>query len=286
MMMFQAESVSEELIKLLRDKEEYAVHSCFESGFNIKVNEFLCFIGNRHNTKLPYGILLKEQPIPSLLELLDNRKISFVWNKEKSQLVSDEIIIELKGCKYFSSVLKPQPHSNSRCFFEILKDNIDMNLKTGLGLSLLELINEENVRRDRLYSSFQSKEKDFIRPALLKWIGYGLGLTPSGDDFLVGILFANTISPILGQEFLEELKEIVKEEKYTTDISRHYYVSAFEGCYNDALLDMYQALILVDKKLVRKSIDKILQFGHTSGCDMMAGILGGLIYRLDSYKLD
>lgn len=285
-MIMQAESISVELMKLLRDKEAYDVHSCFESGFNIKVKEFLCFIGNKQNVLLPYGILLKQQYIPSLLEVLDGEKISFVWNKEKNQLVAEEIIIELEGCKYFSSFLNQRPHRISKCYFELLKDNIDMNLKTGMGLSLSQLISGENVRRDRLYSSFQSKDKDSIRSALLKWIGYGLGLTPSGDDFLVGILFANTIYPILGQKFLGELEKIVKEEKYTTDISTHYFISAFEGCYNDALIDMYQALITVDKKLVRESIDKVLQFGHTSGRDMMAGILGGLIYGLESYKLD
>jgi hypothetical protein len=275
-MKVHAQNVSAELMKLLRDKEKYAVHSCFESGFNIKVNEFLCFVGNRQNTKLPYGILLKEQHISSLLELINGRKISFVWNKEMSQLVTEEITIELEGCKCFSSLLNQKPYKMSRCCFDLLKDNIDMNMKTGLGVSLWQLINEDNTRRERLYSSFQSKEKDFIKSVLLKWVGYGLGLTPAGDDFLVGILFANRVCNILGQEFLEELEGIVKEEKYTTDISTHYYISAFENCYNDALLDMYQGLITVDKKMIRKSIDKILEFGHTSGCDMMAGILVGL----------
>jgi hypothetical protein len=234
--------------------------------------------------KLPYGILLKEELAPSLLELVDDKKVRFVWNKEKGQLKAEQIIIEIRGAKHFSSFLKERPYSLSRCYFDLLKDNIDMNLKTGLGLSLSQLVDEENVRRDRLYSSFKSNEKDYIRASLLKWIGYGLGLTPSGDDFLVGILFVNKIYNILGQEFLEELKELVKEEKYTTDISTHYYMSAFKNCYNDALIDMYQALITGDKTMVRKSIDKVLQFGHTSGRDMMAGILGGLSYGLDGYK--
>lgn len=275
-MKVQAQNISAELMKLLSDKEEYAVHSCFESGFNIKVNKFLCFVGNRKNTKLPYGILLKEQHISPLLELMNGRKISFLWNKEMSQLVTEEITIELKGCKSFSSFLDQKPCKISRCCFDLLKDNIDMNMKTGLGVSLEQLINEDNRARETLYSSFQSKEKDFIKSVLLKWVGYGLGLTPAGDDFLVGILFAHRICNILSEEFLEELEEIIKEEKYTTDISTHYYISAFENCYNDALLDMYQALITVDKKMMRKSIDKILEFGHTSGRDMMAGILVGV----------
>ncbi|HAG42989.1 MAG TPA: hypothetical protein DCL31_05930 [Clostridium sp.] len=275
-MKVQAQNISAELMKLLSDKEEYAVHSCFESGFNIKVNKFLCFVGNRQNTKLPYGILLKEQHISPLLELMNGRKISFLWNKEMSQLVTEEITIELKGCKSFSSFLDQKPCKISRCCFDLHKDNIDMNMKTGLGVSLGQLINEDNRARETLYSSFQSKEKDFIKSVLLKWVGYGLGLTPAGDDFLVGILFAHRICNILSEEFLEELEEIIKEEKYTTDISTHYYISAFENCYNDALLDMYQALITVDKKMMRKSIDEILEFGHTSGRDMMAGILVGV----------
>lgn len=275
-MKVQAQNISAELMKLLRDKEEYAVHSRFESGFNIKVNKFLCFVGNRQNTKLPYGILLKEQHISSLLESINGRKISFLWNKEMSQLVTEEIIIELKGCKSFSSFLEQKPFKMSRCCFDLLKDDIDMNMQTGLGVSLWQLINEDNRERDGLYSSFQSKERDFIRSVLLKWVGYGLGLTPAGDDFLVGILFVHRICNILSEEFLEELKKIIKEEKYTTDISTHYYISAFENCYNNALIDMYEALSTVDKKMMRRSIDKILEFGHTSGRDMMAGILVGL----------
>lgn len=282
-MKIQIESVSIELMKLLRENEEYAVHSCFESGFNIKVNEFLCFIGNRQNTKLPYGILLKEQYIPSLLELIDGRKISFVWNKEKGQLETKGIEIQLREGKGFSNFLKQRPHSMSKSYFDLLKNNIDLNLKTGLGFSLSQLVRKDDTRIDRLCSSFQSKEKDFIRSALLKWIGYGLGLTPSGDDFLVGILFVNRICPILGQEFLEELKELIKERKYTTDISIHYYMSAFQNCYNDALLDMYQALIEIDEKSLKKSIEKVLQFGHTSGSDMIAGIFLGL-HTLESCK--
>lgn len=285
-MLMQVESVSTELMKLLRDKEEYVVHSCFESGFNIKVNEFLCFIGNRQNTKLPYGILLKERHVFSLLELIDGRKASFVWNEEKGQLVTKEIIIEIKGCRYFSSFLNEKRNIVSRHYFDLVKENIDMNLETGLGLSLSQLVNEKNLRRDTLCSSFNSKDKNFIRSALLKWVGYGIGLTPAGDDFLVGILFSDRIYNILGSEFSEELKELVKEEKYTTDISAHYYISAFENCYNDALLDMYQALITEDKEMVKRSIDKVLQFGHTSGRDMMAGFLVGLNYRIESCILD
>lgn len=284
-MKVSAKDVSAELMKLLRDKGEYAVHSCFQSGFNIKVNEFLCFIGNRQNTKLPFGILLEEQPIPSLLELLYDRKVSFVWNEELMQFETDDIIVELRKANYFSSFIKLQPHGFSRCYLDLLMDNIDLNLKTGFEISLSQLLKEESERKERLYSSFKSKEKSSIRPALLKWIGYGLGLTPSGDDFLVGILFANTIYTILSKEFLQELKELVREEKYTTDISTHYYISAFESCYNDALIEMYEALITFNEELVRISIDKILQFGHTSGCDMIAGILMGLIYGVENYKL-
>lgn len=284
-MRVSAKGVSAELMKLLRDKEEYAVHSCFQSGFNIKVNEFLCFIGNRQNTKLPYGILLEEQPIPSLLELLYDKKISFVWNKESLQFETDDIIVELRKANYFSSFIKQQTHRLSRGYLNLLMDNIDLSLKTGFGISLSQLMKEESVRRESLYSSFESREKDCIRSALLKWIGYGIGLTPSGDDFLVGILFSNTICPILNQEFFEQLKELVKEEKYTTDISTHYYLSAFENCYNDALIEMYDALLTFNRTLVRISIDKILQFGHTSGCDMIAGILMGLIYGVENCKL-
>lgn len=285
-MKIQPEAVSAELMKILKDNEEYTVHSCFEKGFNIKVNEFLCFVGNRQNTKLPYGILLKEQHVFPLLELMDGRKLSFIWNKDKMQLSSEEITIELKECLCFSSLLKQRHNKPQDIYFDFLKDNIDMNLKTGLGLSLLQLINDKNERREKLYFSFQSKEEDSIRSALLEWIGYGLGLTPSGDDFLVGILFANKINPILGENFLQVLLGLVREQKYTTDISTHYYMSAFENCYNDALLDIYHGLLTADKGMLKRSIVKILQFGHTSGCDIMAGVLGGLNYRLKSHKLE
>ncbi|WP_267223525.1 DUF2877 domain-containing protein [Dyella silvae] len=112
------------------------------------------------------------------------------------------------------------------------------------------------------------------------WIGCGPGLTPSGDDYLLGYLAA--LWPWQRHPDLTSHLECVREllKKYmcgTTDISRFYLGQAVEGHFSESIHDLIDAVIrhATDEETSALAAD-VMNHGATSGADAMAGILGGL----------
>ena len=55
-----AKLAASELFEALKEDEAYRIHSQFESGCNLARPPFLCFIGNKNEALVPYGILLNK----------------------------------------------------------------------------------------------------------------------------------------------------------------------------------------------------------------------------------
>ena len=106
-------------------------------------------------------------------------------------------------------------------------------------------------------------------------IGLGVGLTPSGDDFVTGLLlgFLTGTFPF-DEEELEDFREMVKRQAmYTNDISRQYLLCACEGEFGEN----YHQLLRLCKtgQSIAKCLEQIIQTGHTSGLDTLNGIAAG-----------
>ncbi len=89
--------------------------------------------------------------------------------------------------------------------------------------------------------------------------------------------------PFVGREWKEELKKLY-EGGYTTDISVHYYRSAYNKLFSSDLLSLKQGLLESNLELVVKSINSILKIGHTSGKDLIAGVLVAMKYLNNKKK--
>ncbi len=104
-------------------------------------------------------------------------------------------------------------------------------------------------------------------------IGAGIGLTPSGDDFIVGLLFAMKCSDVDG--IFEKLVEIVEENlEYTNDISGAFLKSACKGEFSQKLHELAKG-ISEEKESIKEEIDNIASSGHSSGVDTLNGIVVG-----------
>ena len=106
-------------------------------------------------------------------------------------------------------------------------------------------------------------------------IGLGVGLTPSGDDFVTGLLlgFLTGTFPF-DEEELEDFREMVKRQAmYTNDISRQYLLCACEGEFGEN----YHQLLRLCKtgQSISKCLEQIIQTGHTSGLDALNGLAAG-----------
>lgn len=284
MINISAVSISSELLDILSE-ENYFIHSSFESGLNIKIGNILAFIGNKRDTLVPYGILLKEDDVEKIMESIHRDTSTFRWKAVEKKFVSSNITIEVNGSRKYSSKLNTVSTALEEKQISLIKDNIDLSLFTGFDLTIDEIITQKAKDISELQDSFMSKNKGDIEKVLKGWIGRGRGLTPSGDDFLQGILFANHIWPILSSEFLETIESLLVRE-FTTDISKNYFVCALRGLFTQPLIELYKSMQENNPLMVKRNIYEILRFGHTSGTDIIAGMYVGFITLEQRHKLD
>ena len=104
--------------------------------------------------------------------------------------------------------------------------------------------------------------------------GLGQGLTPSGDDFIMGALYATwIIHPLkVAGELAKEVAETAAP--LTTSLSVAWIRSAGRGEAGGVWHHLFHALINGDKVRMQESIDGILAVGETSGADALAGFIG------------
>jgi hypothetical protein len=111
-------------------------------------------------------------------------------------------------------------------------------------------------------------------------IGYGAGLTPDGDDYLLGYLASLWPWQHLGaiSAHLKLLRPAIKSQLHrTTSISRHYLALALQGHYSQSI-DHFTTVLIhgstpVDMKLAAINV---MKFGSSSGADCLGGFLHGI----------
>ena len=113
-------------------------------------------------------------------------------------------------------------------------------------------------------------------------IGLGEGLTPSGDDFCLGLLAAShtwddpdaqAFRVCLGEEVLQNLRR-------TNDVSAQYLACAVEGNFSQLLLKLLSRQN--EKEDLVQAALTVGQVGHSSGVDTLNGLYLGSLFHAAS----
>jgi hypothetical protein len=104
--------------------------------------------------------------------------------------------------------------------------------------------------------------------------GLGIGLTPSGDDFIMGAIYATWIihSPETAKLLAHDIASA--GASLTTSLSAAWLRSAGRGEAGIAWHRFFDALVSANTTNVESAIGKILNIGATSGADALAGFIG------------
>ena len=114
---------------------------------------------------------------------------------------------------------------------------------------------------------------------LIELLGAGPGLTPIGDDFILGILLtANRLSESIFQEntmaiFNQSILEKARDK--TTQLSFSLLVCATEGSADERLLKVLDSLSIGDE-IHDQDLIQMLNWGSSSGIAVLAGMLTAL----------
>ena len=103
--------------------------------------------------------------------------------------------------------------------------------------------------------------------------GLGNGLTPAGDDFIVGALLA-VWAGLYGSGAVALCQLIVEAAApLTTTLSAAYLRAAARGECLAHWHTLFEALLRAEAEAMRTATQSLMNIGHTSGADALAGFL-------------
>lgn len=147
-------------------------------------------------------------------------------------------------------------------FYDSTNDDI-----SALSLTLLAA----KRRMDACTDFYYNKNYSEAALELSRLLGLGSGLTPSGDDFLCGVLAGLRLAGINDCEFDKTMKSEIKEHlDDTIDISATFLSCAIAGQYSLAVNRLY------NMAGINEIFSDFSAIGHSSGMDTLCGVLYAL----------
>lgn len=144
--------------------------------------------------------------------------------------------------------------------------------------SWFDSVEGDTYGRPRLERAARALATDRDADALGELCGLGIGLTPSGDDALVGLIAASTCAG-LGARARRRLAGRLRagrETGRTTETALSSLRLALAGDFSPPVLDLLRALTGAGSSAGNPpeadAVDRLAHHGHSSGADLMAGI--------------
>ena len=272
-----------------------AVHSVFRSAINLRLtsgSKLLTLIGSSE-ADLPQGIRV---------DVPDNFSFKTFCAGEQVTCRDNELrigssTVELHGAKHWkcdlpalqADMTNPAVTTSWQCAWQTLNKRQIL-----LGA---EIVAEDLFRSDEtIQAGVPRKAGEAMRglfdttrrcdltdtSSVRALVGLGAGLTPSGDDLLVGYLaglWCTVQNRRERMQFISSLgKTVIRLSRLTTDISRNYLYHASRGQFSSRLADLAHVICRgenSDRLFI--TIESAMQVGHTSGMDSVTGLLLGLV---------
>ena len=285
----ETKSIGNIAIEVLAEDQAASVISSISRGIYIKSSSrWLVFISHE-GFRSPLTITLKEA-IPLRNPIQAGSAVNFT----SGQLLIPEVGITITTDA--SNVWKPAPRQ------KFSEDNAErkkrlnyftekiMLRKPGAGFSpllpgLLKLPDEKQAISDalapkyeniiQLQRAIQAGKLPTIGKILCDFLGFGEGLTPSGDDFVLGVLLClnrwkDVLSP---DEDLGSLNQLVVDTAYqaTTTLSANLIECAALGEGDERLIKVIDFLMCGGLQKDEIATD-LLNWGSSSGVDAFVGM--------------
>lgn len=127
---------------------------------------------------------------------------------------------------------------------------------------------------DQLAAALPTDDVDAAGRIARRLVGLGPGLTPSGDDALIGLAAALRAMGHPAQGFLDEAIDdaAVRTTAVAASLLRH----AAAGEFSERLQRLLGALLGDDDAPIAPAIEQAVAWGATSGTDCLVGVLLGL----------
>jgi hypothetical protein len=274
-----------------------SVHSAFQSSLNLRlntVNRLLTLTGSSDDD-LPQGIRLDAPKDFTFEEFQTGEPVSCrdgILSFENSSLT-----IQLLGARRWQCNLPSLEFDITNPAISAAWTLVWEALNKRQRLSESEIVAEDLFRLGKSAGGTVSRKAGEAMQNLLdstrryelteatavqELIGLGPGLTPSGDDLLVGYmagLWCTLQDKGERMQFISSLgKTIIRLSRKTNDISRTYMAHAVRGQVSSRLAHLAEAISRGENhERLLDIAETAMRVGHTSGMDGVTGLLAGLM---------
>ena len=167
----------------------------------------------------------------------------------------------------------------------------DLALKRTTGESLLALLADPSIIGSDRHDAVLARAREgmdllrrgwqgdlnALQEGAARLAGLGGGLTPSGDDFLTGLMLRAWLAHPDPPTFCQAVAEAAAP--LTTLLSAAFLRVAAVGECSIAWHRLLAALAGEDKTAIPPAVERVLSHGATSGADALAGFLSGCFHR-------
>jgi len=252
---------------------EYRVHSRFSQVTNFIHGDSIVAVAEANLGAGPINILLSNNDFTQaeLLRVstkninIGNIKIPYTKeNTYNSQLniCSSVGAVLNENLKILETIIRDAAPPESLAF--LLDPERETGFSTGFGRELVA----------RCKSGVTQVFSGQLEPGIKQLRGLGFGLTPSGDDFISGLLLALNLQEVLEIKQTSAIRQqIFGWAKGENPLVNSFLKLAAAGAHYQAWQELVLALVGTIPARVAESSKKILQFGETSGSDMGVGLL-------------
>jgi hypothetical protein len=276
-------SYPKHLSNLFDDEQTIFVQSQFLNSLNLLFKGTLITLQHREALKTPMSIVLDLSPkafqlligndIRSVHITNEGIKIQGILFYSKRAKIIDHDLGHLK--KYDEKEIALLHSTLKRFLLESNRKGDLVKAFIALDGSLQTGPSEFGIYAKKVMGTLlTAKSNDYIENCM-KLYGAGEGLTPSGDDFLCGLLAATYFSkydPVI--EIREKLIRNLSVTQFsTTEVSRAYLENACCGRFSELIIMLHGSAPLENDRL--DILHQISCMGHSSGTDFLVGMFFG-----------
>lgn len=227
-------------------------------AMNIEFEGRVVTVLNRNGVLTPSSIILDIEDIPKV------ERAVFNGNVLETDLFSCELRnkVDLQLHSYDSLDVSFSAETLGKYLVEKERSIINavLHIKTGWnksgGNDLERVVLDGEINAIKSSKTFLDLAKNLL--------GVGFGLTPSGDDFILGM-----VAVLYGCRIkIDGMRNVILN--YKNSFSRTMLLDGLDGYFPSPLLLLMNSLI--DKEQSDSELEFLLDTGHTSGYDTLAGM--------------
>lgn len=261
----------------VEDNVIYRLHSRFNHAMNwVNIDREMITFLTRDLPNAPNTLLID---MASFQNLNLSESAVFMKNSDGYFIDGNKISDGLSIAIWVMNV--PTIHNVESETLKVMNDFLDRNCEetTGIETKIYEKL-DENYQK--LIEACGKKSYEEITSFARQCIGLGLGLTPSGDDRLVGFLLGCYTQSEKNQNIIKALQSAIDVSiERTNEISYAMLKMAREGRFNEWLLQLAKEISQNHLDEIPLAMQKVFAIGSRSGGDMLKGLVLSLEMNLD-----